>query len=413
VNVALTVGDAVPDPNDEVEADKVALGERLPLTVTQVLGKGEADTEDESELHAETDATSETVGLAEDASEPVAKAEADTVRVPLGERLPSGDENALGEAKPDGVAESENQEGVADGDSVVVMDSQEAVADADCVPLSVAQEGVAVCDAVPVAVGDCDAVPHDDVDADMLLPAETDALDVGHSLGDPETDSVSETENQEGEADGVSVPERDMREGEAEADAVSLSVGVADAVAPAEATGVSLSPGETLVLAEAQMLKEGSKLSVPEGESQEGDADGVTVALSESQEEEAEGDGVPLTVGVVELVPLEEEDRERDPMGETLPPAVTKGLGDGRTERETESEPHPDGDSDGELDWHAVMDTDWSPEGEKLSLAVAHTVGETELDSVAEGEGQEGDAVGVSVALAVDTGDLVPHDEAQ
>ena len=197
----------MPDPNNEAEAVKVALGEKLPLTVTLVHGKGEEDTEDESELHAETDA-SETVGLAEGASETVARAEADNVKVPLGERLPSGDENALGEARPDCVAESENQEGVADGDSVVVKVGQEAVADTDSVPLSVTQEGVAVCEAVPVAVGVCDAVPHDEADADTLLPAEALALDVGHSLGDPETDSESDTENQEGEADGVSVPER-------------------------------------------------------------------------------------------------------------------------------------------------------------------------------------------------------------
>ena len=48
--VALTVGVTEPVSHDEAEADKVALGERLPLTVTQVLSKGEAVIEDESEL---------------------------------------------------------------------------------------------------------------------------------------------------------------------------------------------------------------------------------------------------------------------------------------------------------------------------------------------------------------------------
>ena len=55
-NVALTVGVTEPVPNDEAEAVKVALGEKLPLTVTLVHGRGEEETEEESELWAETDA---------------------------------------------------------------------------------------------------------------------------------------------------------------------------------------------------------------------------------------------------------------------------------------------------------------------------------------------------------------------
>ena len=46
----------MPDQNDEAEAVKVALGEKLPLTVTLVHGRGEEETEEESELWAETDA---------------------------------------------------------------------------------------------------------------------------------------------------------------------------------------------------------------------------------------------------------------------------------------------------------------------------------------------------------------------
>ncbi len=83
-NVALTVGVTEPVPIDEAEAVKVALGERLPLTVTQVLGKGEVETEDESELRAETDAACVNVALTVGDAVPDPNDEAEAVKVALG-----------------------------------------------------------------------------------------------------------------------------------------------------------------------------------------------------------------------------------------------------------------------------------------------------------------------------------------
>ncbi len=71
------------------------------------------------------------------------------------------------------------------------------------------------------------------------------------------------------------------------------------------------------------MLGEGEVDGVTEGESREGEADGVCVAVSErSDDEESEGEGVPLSVGVIVQVPLDEGDEYRLPLGDTLAPTV-------------------------------------------------------------------------------------------
>ena len=325
VSVAHAEGVSDPVTKDDADAVIVATAESVLLDVESGDVEEEPDTEDVKVLREERDGSREKVALSVGAKEAVPQNDAASERLPLGEMLPSGEEKELGEPEADALTEREgNLEAEADGDSDALSDCHDvAVADTDSVPLSVILEGEAVCEGVPVAAGVCEALPHDEAVADMLLPGETLALDTEHTLGVAEAESASVKEIQDGVADGESVPESDIREGEADADAVSLRAVVGEAVAQVEAARERLPPGDTLTLAEEHMLGEGEVDGVTEGESREGEADGVCAAVSErSEDEESEGEGVPLSVGVIVQVPLDEGDEYKLPLGDTLPPTV-------------------------------------------------------------------------------------------
>ena len=404
----LAVGVGEPVRHSEGVWDRVPLGEGLPLGVRQVRGELETDAEGDRVLQAVDDCEGGCVALAVGVRELVPLGEADADSEPLGDRVPLGEELALGDL----VLEAERDR----------EPPAEADADKDWAPLA-----VRVSSPVPWGEADCRALPLE----------EGMALGVGHSVGEVEPDSVAESDHHEAEADGDGVPESVIQEGEAEGDGVALSVAVCDSVPCADAGGDGVTLEEELWLAVERALCEAEPVAVTESDSKEAEADGVSAPEKDAHEGDDEGDSVTLPDGVCDPVPCMVAVGEELLLDRGLLLAVEHALAegepDGVAERESSREPEadgdgaPDGDShEGEAEGEGVLlpagdceavpcrEAEWEALliGEWLLLAVEHALGEPEPVTLAEGENREGEDEGDCVPLVVGVAKKVPLGEA-
>ena len=104
---ALAVGVCEAVSHTEADCDRVPLGEKLPLDVEQMVSGGEPDTEDERELRPDAEADGESVSIAVGVRVLVENEEGDCDRVPLGEKLPLDVEHRLSKGEEDSEDESE------------------------------------------------------------------------------------------------------------------------------------------------------------------------------------------------------------------------------------------------------------------------------------------------------------------
>ena len=210
-------------PQDEEDSDGEPLEERLALGVEHVVGTEDPVCEKVCRGQNVADEDGDCAVLKVSVGVAVPQDVAETVIVPLGERLALDVEPMLGVVETECVAEGESWEGEADGDCVTLS-----VYDGEAVPHrekrgdrllreeklphavervvgDVEGEGVAEKELAPERDCSGEPVSLDEAVKDKVPLGERLPLDVGHAAGELESEGVPESETQEGEADGDSV----------------------------------------------------------------------------------------------------------------------------------------------------------------------------------------------------------------